>query len=228
MIRVLVVEDDSDLLDDLVFGLRHEGFEASGAPDGQGIEKRLDEQPADVVVLDVMLPGDNGFTIARKLNETRPGLGVVILTGLDSTTDRVVGLESGADIYLAKTVERRELVAAIRAVARRVSRLPERSAGWTLELEGKRLLAPDGREISLTRQEYLLLDVFAGSYGGEAARRRLIEGLGANYLDFDQRRLETLMSRLRRKIASTCGTTGLIRTLRAEGYLFTEPLTKRN
>ena len=224
MIRVLVVEDDQDLLDDLVFGLRHEGFETSGIPDGIAIEAQLASLSPDVLVLDVGLPGEDGFTIARKLGKTSPNLGIVMLTGRSTTTDRVVGLESGADIYLTKTAERRELVAAIRAVARRVAKMPKAEPPWTLDVAGMKLTAPDGIAVTLTGQELRLMQVFSRAYGGEATRRKLIEGLGHNYLDFDERRLETLVSRLRRKITEHCGDREVIRTLRAEGYLFTATL----
>lgn len=227
MIRVLVVEDDPDLRDDIVFGLRHEGFETSGAPDGGDLERRLADSPADVLVLDVMLPGDDGLTIARRLGQSHPHLGIVMLTGRAGVADRILGLESGADIYLAKTTERRELVAAIRAVARRVAMLPEADAVWRLDAIRMKLLTPDGAEISLTRQEFLLMQVFARAYGGEASRRKLIEGLGQNFLDFDERRLETLISRLRRKLAPYTGSKRIIRALRAEGYLFAGPLRER-
>jgi len=141
--------------------------------------------------------------------------------------DRVIGLESGGDMYLCKPTERRELAAAIRAVSRRLVMLPPKKAAWLLEREGMKLLGQGGIEITLSRQEFLLLQVFAKSYGGEASRKKLIEGIGRNFLDYDERRLETLVSRLRRKIAETTGSKEVIRSLRTEGYLFTEPLQER-
>ncbi len=227
MIRVLVIEDDYDLLDDIVFGLRHEGFETSGAPDGIGLMDRLEHQPVDCLVLDLALPGEDGISIVNKLRKTHPQLGVVMLTGRTSVADRIIGLESGCDIYLCKPVERRELAAAIRAVSRRILPPTPHKVIWILERDGMRLLGKDGIEISLTRQELLLLKVFCGAYGGEASRKSLIEGLGGNYLDYDQRRLETLISRLRRKIAQATGTHQVIRALRSEGYMFIEPILER-
>ena len=227
MIRVLVIEDDPDLLDDVVFGLRHEAFEASGAPDGSGLAQRLKQQPVDVLVLDLTLPGEDGLVLSSRLRKSHPNLGVVMLTGRSSVADRIIGLESGGDMYLCKPVERRELAAAIRAVCRRVSMLPPPKAAWILEREGMRLLGQDGVEIALTRQELLLLREFCSAYGGEASRKKLIEGLEKNYLDYDQRRLETMVSRLRRKIGVATGVTDVIRSLRTEGYLFTEPIRER-
>ncbi len=227
MIRVLVIEDDPGLLEDVIFGLRHESFEVCGASDGSDLAQRLERQPADVLVLDLTLPGEDGLLIASRLRKTHPNLGVVMLTGRSSVTDRVIGLESGADMYLCKPVERRELAAAIRAVSRRVVMMPPQKAAWILVIDGMKLLGQDGIEISLTRQEFLLLQVFSKVYGGEASRKKLIEGLEKNYLDYDERRLETLVSRLRRKIAETTGSKDVIRSLRTEGYLFTEPLQER-
>ena len=227
MIRVLVVEDDLDLLDDIVFGLRHEGFETAGVADGAGLDERLAQHEVDVLILDIMLPGEDGLSIARRLRITHPHLGVVMLTGRSSVTDRIVGLESGADMYLSKTVERRELAAAIRAVGRRVAMLPSESPVWTLDIDGMKLMAPDGKVLSLSRHEFMLMQVFVHSYGGEASRRKLVEGLGKNFLNFDERRLETLVSRLRRKITAETGVSGIIRALRAEGYLFSAALKAR-
>lgn len=227
MIHVLVIEDDPGLLDDVTFGLRHEGFEVSGAGDGSDLPQRLERQPVDVLVLDLTLPGEDGLLIASRLRKTHPNLGVVMLTGRTSVADRVIGLESGGDMYLCKPVERRELVAAIRAVSRRVVMLPPQKAAWILEREGMKLLGQNGIEMTLTRQEFQLLQVFSKAYGGEASRKKLIEGLEKNYLDYDQRRLETLVSRLRRKIAATTGVNDVIRSLRTEGYLFTAPIQER-
>ncbi len=227
MIHVHVIEDDPGLLDDIVFGLRHEGLEVSGAPDGSDLTQRLERDPIDVLVLDLTLPDEDGLIIASRLRKTRPNLGVVMLTGRSSLADRVIGLESGGDMYLCKPVDRRELVAAIRAVSRRVVMLPPQKAAWILEREGMKLLGREGVEITLTRQEFLLLQVFSKAYGGEASRKKLIEGLEKNFLDYDQRRLETLVSRLRRKIAETTGAKDIIRSMRTEGYLFTEPVQER-
>lgn len=224
MIRVLVIEDDTDLLDDIVFGLRHEGFEANGLPDGSRISSTLDERPADVLVLDLGLPGEDGNAIARRMITHYPNLGIVMLTGRDGVSDRILGMESGADIYLSKTTERRELVAAIRAVSRRVSRLPDVKARFVLDPTRCVLCSPENKEIQLTNKEVQLLCVFAGSYGGEATRRQLIEGMGASWMDFDQRRLETLISRLRRKITAETGIDNAIRSMRGDGYLFNYPL----
>ncbi len=227
MIRVLVIEDDPGLLDDVIFGLRHEGFEVSGAPDGSDLVQRLERQPVDVLVLDLTLPGEDGLIIASRLRKTHPNLGVVMLTGRTSVSDRVIGFESGGDMYLCKPAERSELAAAIRAVSRRVAMLPPQKATWILERDGMKLIGHDGIEIILTRQEFLLLQVFSKAYGGEASRRKLIEGLEKNYLDYDERRLETLVSRLRRKITGMTGAKDLIRSMRTEGYLFTEPVKER-
>lgn len=227
VISVLVLEDDGDLRDDLIFGLRHEGFEVSGASDGSEFGQRLAEQSIDVLVLDLTLPGEDGLVIATRLRKTHPNLGVVMLTGRSSVADRVIGLESGGDMYLCKPVDRRELVAAIRAVSRRVAMLPPRQGTWVLEREGMTLLTQDGVGVTLTRQECLLLQVFSKAYGGEASRKKLIEGLGKKFLDYDQRRLETLVSRLRRKISEATGAKDIIRSMRTEGYLFTEPLIER-
>lgn len=227
MIRVLVVEDDPDLLDDLVFGLRQEGFEATGLREGAPVLGFVQERMIDVIVLDLGLPDVDGLNLAQSLTRSFPQLGIVMLTGRSAPRDRVLGLESGADIYLTKTAERRELVAAIRAVARRLGRQAEQSCRWTLFRDRMVLLSSSGISIDVTRQELQLLTVFSRTYGGEASRRQLIEGLGHNYMNFDERRLETLVSRLRRKITAATGIEGTIRAMRGEGYLFVEPLIEQ-
>jgi two-component system OmpR family response regulator len=224
MIRVLVIEDEPDLREDLIFGLRHEGFEVSSLADGQGLDLLLEDCPVDVILLDLGLPGEDGLSIARRLHQTHPHLGIIMLTGRSTLPDRVVGLESGADLYLTKTTERAELVAGIRAVARRVAMVPEPKAAWILNPQNLSIRTGTGIEIDLTRQECQLLTVFAKSYGGEASRRHLIEGLGEEFLLFDQRRLETMISRLRRKLTSASGIENVIRSIRGDGYLFALPL----
>lgn len=220
--RVLVIEDDANLLDDIVFGLRHDGFEVNGLPDGRNIEQFLISNPTDVVVLDVMLPGPNGFQIAGWLSDNHPFVGIVMLTGLGTVNDHVNGLESGADIYLKKTADRRELVAAIKAVSRRVTKFSENSTGLVLEREGMKLITKNGDEILLTKQEFLFIKTLALSYGNTSSRKQLIESMGHQFYNYDERRLETLVSRLRRKLNQYSDMQGVIRTLRAEGYLFTK------
>ncbi len=224
MIRVLVIEDDADFLDDIVFGLRHDGFEVSGMAEGCALDQQLADQPVDVLVLDLGLPGEDGLSIARRVVRTHPHLGIVMLTGRDSPRDRVIGLDSGADIYLPKTANRYELAAAIRAVSRRIAQVPSPKSAWILDQHKLTLTTGDGIVVNLTNQECLLMAVFSREYGGEASRRKLVEGLGGKFLDFDQRRLETLISRLRRKIEAESGVSGSIRAIRGDGYLFSQPL----
>lgn len=225
MIRVLVVEDDLALLDDLVFLLRNAGFEADGLASGARLEQYLTENAVDVLVLDLGLPDADGIDIARQLSVARPDLSVVMLSGRNSPEQRVLGLESGADIYLNKTAEFTEIVASIRAVARRIE--SRRTSRHALRLDIARcvLIVEPHTEIPLTRQEVRILTVFAQIQGGEASRKQLIEGLGGNYMTFDQRRLETVISRLRRKLSVATGIEKTIRAMRGDGYLFTYPLT---
>ncbi|WP_424138442.1 response regulator [Roseomonas chloroacetimidivorans] len=229
--HILVVEDDEELRKLLLSLLRRSGFRASGARDGVEMRRLLCSAQVDLVLLDVMLPGRSGFELCR---EVRAGgrVPVIILTALREATDRVVGLELGADDFVVKPADPAELIARIRAVLRRVgaleSGLPGEArevahfAGWSLDTRRRELLRPDGVAVELTSGEYDLLLAFIERPQRILTRDQLLD-LARNrpYGGLD-RSMDVQVSRLRAKLGPRPhedGEPGLIKTVRGVGYM---------
>jgi DNA-binding response OmpR family regulator len=222
MSRILVVEDNPDLLDDVVFELRHAGFEVQGAVSGAACRRLVASFEPHVLVLDLGLPDEDGLALARWLRTTRPQLGIVMLTARTSLRERLAGHEGGADHYLCKPVDAEELVAVLHSLERRL-RLSDLPA-WSLDLQQLQLRDPGGHVSALNAVEARILATLARVPLRQANRRELVEALGEDWLLYDERRLEAVMSRLRRKIAEATGGEAPLRTLRGFGYGFLETL----
>ncbi|TPW28960.1 response regulator [Pararhizobium mangrovi] len=224
--HILVVDDDPEIRDLLVTYLRGQGFRASFAGDRASFSARIAAERFDLVVLDVMLPDGSGLDICRGLRLDRPNLPVILLTALREDIDRIIGLEIGADDYMGKPFNPRELVARIRAVLRRAQAvsLPGseteghyRFVGFTLDPGRYVLLAPDGEPVELTPAEFALLEVFVRHAGRLLSRDQLLDATqGREHQPFD-RSIDILMSRLRRKLGEHSPDT-LFRTVRNGGY----------
>jgi len=228
MIRVALVEDDCNLLDDMAFNLRDEGLVVVACADGPALDAHLAQHSVEVVVLDIGLPGEDGLSIARRLRRTHPRLGLVMLTARTAAVDRVRGMEEGADAYLGKPVDVRELVLVIRALVRRIGLNDEPlDEACVLCPDTGMLHLPTGQTLELTPSEVLLLSRLARAPGGQATRRQLIEAFGARYRDYDERRLEAIISRLRKKLDSVCPGTDSLRAVRGIGYVLGMPLVER-
>lgn len=221
MIKVLVVEDEADLRDTTVSFLSQIGMSARGVGDGAAMAREMDANPPDVVVLDINLPGETGFTLAARLRAAGE-VGVIITTARGDATDQIVGLSAGADNYLVKPVDLRVLEAAIRRLAERMrpSAAPEASSGWRLETSAWRLVAPDNRGVDLSVNEHRLLQALCGA--GETVVRRevLFSALGKAGDIADGYALNALLNRLRRKVEAALGLPLPLRPVRAEGYVF--------
>jgi DNA-binding response OmpR family regulator len=229
MIRVAVVEDDHDLLDDVAFSLRDEGFEVATCSSGATLDLKLANAEFDVVVLDIGLPGEDGLSIARRLRATKPQLGIVMLTARTDARSRVKGMEDGADVYLGKPTDLRELTLVIHALVRRLNvGKPAESATLTLLATEYRLIKPNGEQIELTPNETLMLSRLARATGHRATRREIIEAFGENYFEYDERRLEALVSRLRRKFEANGLSAETIHALRGSGYALSAPIHERS
>lgn len=226
--HVLVVEDDGDTRVLVTRFLTENGMRATGARDGREMWEILDHVPIDLVLLDVMLPGMNGLDLCRTLRE-RSDVAIIMVTAKGAETDRVLGLEFGADDYVPKPFSRPELLARIRAVLRRGrgavgSTTPGRRAlrfqGWTLDKARRELSTPDGATVDLSGAEYDLLLAFLEHPQRVLTRDQLLE-LSRNRIGetFD-RSVDVLVSRLRRKIDDECGSQTLIKTVRGAGYMF--------
>ncbi|MFM2053975.1 MAG: hypothetical protein RL456_2012 [Pseudomonadota bacterium] len=226
MIRIALVEDNPDLRDEIVFHLGRLGHDVVGLPDGQALDRHLAAQEVDVLVLDVGLPGENGFSIAGRMRTAHPMLGIAMLTARGQVEDRLAGFGSGADIYLVKPVDMRELAAVIESLYRRTHRAerPQRQAVWQLDCQTLELISPSQVAIMLTPTEFNLMRELVKVAPETATRAALAASMGHPEFDFDFRRLETALSRLRKKIELRTGDASPLRSARNVGYVFAAPI----
>jgi DNA-binding response OmpR family regulator len=220
MIRIAVVEDNEDFRDEVLFHLHHAGYEVTGLADGAALDRYLIDHACEVLVLDLGLSGEDGLAIARRL-AGRPDLGIVMLTARGALDDRLAGINGGADAYLVKPVDFRELVTVVKGVARRLRLAIATRTAWRVRTQCPELIAPDEQAIPLTEAEWRLLRALAESHGEAVCRDRLIHVLGHRRHVYDERRLEALVSRLRAKLTAH-GDAGsmLLRSVRCVGYRF--------
>lgn len=225
--RVAVVEDDDELRERvLVPGLQDFGFEAHGLRDAAALYRAMPGTAFDLAILDVGLPQEDGFAIARRLRETRAmTIGIVMLTGRHGASDRVRGLDEGSDAYLAKPIEIEVLAATLHSLLRRMRAdaipPPLDMREWRLESDGWSLRCPDGVAVALTLPERRVLTRLFAADGEPVARDALIADLTDDIYAFDPHRLEMLVHRLRRKIEDRTGSAPPLRAARGTGYAFT-------
>lgn len=221
--HILVVDDDTGLREQMSAYLREHGYVVHEAGDGLQMAAALEAQPVSLIVLDVMMPGEDGLSICRRLSKTL-GASIIMVSALGEEVDRVLGLELGADDYLAKPCSPRELLARVKAVLRRRETpaseggLTFRFAGFTLNTARRQLRSGDGATIMLTTGEYALLGVFLENPGRILSRDELLE-MARGETDVYDRAIDVQVSRLRRKLNET-GDGDIIRTYRGAGYMF--------
>ena len=225
--HILIVDDDREIRDLTARFLRKHGFRASMAANGREMDSQLAGGRFDLIVLDLMMPGEDGLSICRRLR-SRGATPIVMLTALGEETDRIVGLEMGADDYLPKPFNPRELLARIKAVLRRSEApAPETPAGrkvafsgFVLDLAARELRDREGSPVALTAGEFDLLAAFAERPGRVLNRDQLLDlTRGREAGPFD-RSVDVQLSRLRRKIEADPGAPTLIKTVRGGGYVF--------
>lgn len=231
--RILVVDDDPDLRKLISEFLSAHGFQVKAVEDAAAMRRAIDEQRPDLVILDVMMPGEDGLSAARRLAAESGGPAIVMLSALGGDTDRIIGLEVGADDYLAKPCNPRELLARVRAVLRRhhatrSARADDGEsyefAGWRLDVVRRDLRDPSGIFIDLSDGEFSLLRSFVEHPQRVLSRDQLLEmARGRNTEVFD-RAIDSQISRLRRKLNGRADTE-LIRTIRNEGYMLLPKVT---
>lgn len=225
--RVLLIDADEKHRNATARFLAKHGYEVLHADSAAAACAILEVQPVDVVILDVIVPGADGLSIARKLS-VRNELCVIIVSELGSELDRIIGLEAGADDYLAKPVSQRELLARIRAVRRRTIQAESTDpasapayafAGWTFDVEARVLCDPQGQALSLSDGQFALLRTFVQHPQRVLTRNQLLEHASGPGSDAYDRAIDTQVSRLRRRLRTRCNDE-LIRTVRSEGYMF--------
>ncbi len=233
--HILVVDDHSEIRDLLKRFLEQHGMRVSCARDGKEMKRLLDEREFDLLVLDLMMPGEDGLTLCRELR-VKSRLPIIMLTAMGEETDRIIGLEMGADDYLAKPFNPRELLARIKAVMRRTQAeslpVPEtltrdlRFDRWLLDVNRRELVDEEGVGMSLSTAEFDLLKVFLERPQRVLSRDQLLDlARGREAVAFD-RSIDTLVSRLRRKLERDPKNPELIKTIWGGGYLFAADVTQ--
>lgn len=234
-LHLAVLDDEEDITRLLATYLQGQGFRVSQLHSGRDLLALMPQDPPALVLLDLGLPGEDGFAIARQLREHWQ-CGLVIVTGRGDAIDKVVGLEVGADDYVTKPFDLRELLARIKAVLRRIVPSPaavaaaaptpaatpsvKRFAGWELDIGARRLTAPLGHEVPLTSGEFDLLHALSDAPGRVLSRDFLLERTrGRDGGPFD-RTIDVQVGRLRRKLESDPESPQLIKSVRGAGYLF--------
>ena len=231
--RILVVDDDADIRALLSDFLEQHGFAVTAVGDGVGMDRAIAVQDFDIAVLDVMMPGEDGLSILRRLS-ARGGLPIIMLSAIGSDVDRIVGLEMGAEDYLPKPCNPRELLARTRTVLPRHrgnaadepaaggQRL--RFAGWQMDMGARLLTDPDNVVVTLTDGEFRLLRAFIEHPRRVLSRDQLLDYSAGSESESYDRAIDVQVSRLRRKLergARGDGADELVRTIRNEGYMFT-------
>lgn len=231
--RILIVDDEPDVRSTLKDYLVVHGYDVAEAASGESMRAALEQALPDVVLLDVGLPGEDGLSLARYLRE-RYNLAIIMVTGAGEVVDRIVGLEVGADDYVAKPFDLRELLARVKSVLRRYrgdnSEAPPRDAApesrrarvgaCELDIDARRLIDGEGREVPLTAMEFELLKVFVERPNRVLSRDQLLNLTCNRDWDPYDRSIDIRIARLRRKIESDPGNPRTIKTIRGHGYVF--------
>ena len=235
--HILVVDDDAEIRNLLGEYLRKNGYRATAVADGKAMWTALARGKVDLIVLDLMLPGEDGLTLCRKLraqSDTPADTPVIMLTARGEETDRIVGLEMGADDYLAKPFSPRELLARIKSVLRRTRSLPQNLrpdearaiafAGWRLDTIARHLVSAEGVVTSLSGAEYQLLRIFLSHPNHVLTRDQLmVLSRGRESEPFD-RTIDLQVSRLRHRLGDDSSDPRIIKTVRGEGYVLAVPV----
>lgn len=239
--KIAVVEDDAEIRELLLGYLGREGFDVRAYPDGAAFDAGRDAFAPSLVVLDLMMPGEDGLSICRRISPQTP---VLVLSAKGEDMDRIIGLEVGADDYLPKPFNPRELVARIRAVLRRRAAAVENASpqpagagldeaprevllfsGWRLDVDGRRLTDPNGDDVDLSNGELALLTEFARRPRRVLSRDQLLDWTRGRDADAFDRAIDVQLSRLRRKLKAAGGDS-LIKTVRGDGYLFSADVAR--
>ncbi len=230
--HILVVEDEPTVRSFIEEYLGSQGYRMSGTQDGTGMRHVLSKQDVDLVILDLMLPGEDGLELAREIR-SGSDVPIIMVTGRADTVDRVVGLEMGADDYIPKPFEARELLARVRSVLRRSQRSTSNRedtamrqnmvafAGWRLDRGRRQLSGPNGEDVRLTSAEFDLLAAFVSNPDKVLSRDRLLDLVYGREMFPFERSIDVLVMRLRGKIEEDRANPTFIKTVRGAGYVFT-------
>jgi two-component system OmpR family response regulator len=231
--HILVVDDDAEIRSLLCDYLRRNGYEATAVADGKAMWAARGRNAVDLIVLDIMLPGEDGLTLCRRLR-AETDTPVIMLTARGEETDRIVGLEIGADDYLAKPFSPRELLARVKSVLRRARSLPSnlkadearriRFAGWTLDTAARHLVSAEGVVTSLSGSEYQLLRILLSHPNHVLTRDQIMLLAKGREADPLERTVDLQVSRLRHRLGDDLDEPRLIKTVRGQGYVLAVPV----
>lgn len=237
MDHILIVDDDRDIRDLLSEYLQKQGYRVSVAADGRAMRTVMSRSSPDLIVLDLMLPGEDGLVLCREIR-AQSDLPIIMLTARGEEVDRIVGLEMGADDYLAKPFSPRELLARIKGILRRSRALPSNLkpdqakvfhfAGWTLEVATRNLVSPQGVTISLSGTDYKLLRIFLDHPNRVLNRDQLIDLTQSRDAGPFDRSIDLQVSRLRRRLDDNPKDPAIIKTARGEGYVLAAEVTQES
>ncbi|WP_194757015.1 response regulator [Aliidiomarina indica] len=237
-VRLLIVEDEVVTRQTLTRLFQKEGYEVFDAADGRQMEHIMAQQPIDIIIMDVNLPGQSGLELAESLRE-QDNIGLVFLTGRDSDEDRLLALELGADDYLIKPYNPRELTVRVRNLARRIEQIRQPSAdhvegsrqfhfnGWVLDCDSRCLYSPDKKVFRLPKSEYRALELFLTQPGKIHDRDTLVRKMLDRELRPNDRTVDVAIRRIRRHFEAHPDTPNLITTIHGEGYRFVGDVTTK-
>ena len=225
--HIVIVEDDPVTRAKLAAYFTIEGYRVSEAEDGDEMRAILDDHPADLLMIDINLPGEDGLQLTREQRE-RSEVGIILVTGRTDSVDRIVGLEIGADDYVTKPFDQRELLARVKNLLRRVRRpaVPaetgqvRRFLGWSLDPGNRTLRGSDGGYVDLTRAEFKALALLSANPGKVLSRDRLLHEMAHRDWDPSDRTVDVVIRRLRQKLGDNSRHPRIIVTSHGEGYLF--------
>ena len=230
--KILIVDDDVRICRTLRSYLKREGYSVSIASDGEEMWQQFESVRPDLILLDVVLPGTDGVTLARELRKISD-VGIIMLTGKNDPVDQIIGLEMGADDYVTKPFDERQLLARIRSLLRRRPEPSQGAAneatesnnkvlfeGFELDLFRHELLSPSGDQLDLTSHEFRLLEIFVRNPGGVLSRDQIMRRLYDRDWSQNDRSIDVLVGKLRKKIEEDPAQPRLILTIRSFGYKF--------
>jgi len=237
--KILIVDDDVRICRTLRQYLKREGYLVSIATNGEEMWNHFEKDPPDMILLDVILPGDDGITLARELRKISE-VGIIMLTGKNDPVDQIIGLEMGADDYVTKPFDERQLLARIRSLLRRRTSFALRTNaetgdnnqkihfdGWEMDLFTHELVSPSGDRTELTSHEFRLLEIFVRNPGGVLNRDQIMQRLYERDWSLNDRSVDVLIGKLRKKIEEDSSQPKLILTIRNFGYKFAGRITKK-
>lgn len=226
MANLILLEDEPILRAELADFLTEHGYAVESAASIAEFHQRFLPQTHSVAVIDIGLPDGNGLELVAELRSRDLNLGIVILTARGATTDRIDGLAHGADYHLPKTSDLNELAAVIGALVRRLHRGGV-STCWILDRGRRQLIPPGLQALDLSPQDFLVLKAIMEGTGNPVSKKAIVAALGEDYVQYDLRRIDTQISRLRRRTHQETGVALPLRTFRLEGYLFSAPVELR-